>query len=127
MERHWSRLAVPGCVPDLRRAVCAFADEEGVANPPLADIRLAVSEAVTNVVIHGYRSQSAPGEVEVTASVLEDRVEVVVSDHGMGFHPRDDSPGLGKGVELMEAVTDRFAIREARPHGTEIHMGFDCR
>lgn len=111
----------------LRTAVCAFADAEGVRNPPLADIRLAVSEAVTNVVIHGYRAQAEPGDIEVTAAVGDGRVEIVVADQGMGFTPRDDSPGAGLGVGLMTAVTDRLDIRAGRPRGTEVHMGFDCR
>ena len=124
VQRSWSQIAVPSSVPELRTAVCAFADDEGVLDPPLADIRLAVSEAITNAVIHGYRDDSGPGDVEVAATVWSDHVEVVVTDHGGGFAARADSPGAGMGMILIGAVTEHLAILDARPRGTEIKMRF---
>ena len=65
------------------------------------DISLAVSEAATNVVLHAYVGDSEPGPLVLSARVMDDRVHVVIRDHGRGMTPRPDSPGLGLGLPLM--------------------------
>lgn len=117
----WSAPAVPRSVPELRTALYEFASDS-VPDPPLADMRLAVSEALTNAVLHGYR-ESDTGEVAVHAELGRDELRIVVSDAGVGFSPRTDSPGLGLGMRLMQTVADDFEIRSGAP-GTEIHMSF---
>ena len=112
---------MPRSVPELRTALYEFA-ADSVPDPPLADMRLAVSEALTNAVLHGYR-ESDSGEVEVHAELGPDELRVVVSDSGVGFSPRTDSPGLGLGMRLMQTVADDFEIRPRTP-GTEICMSF---
>src|SRR3954471_17696215 len=82
MEQHWSLPATPAAVGQLRHAVAAFALASGVDDPPLANIRLAVSEAVTNVVIHGYRVEAGPGSVDVHAQVNGEQMSVSVTDDG---------------------------------------------
>jgi anti-sigma regulatory factor (Ser/Thr protein kinase) len=116
--------ATPGAVSQLRGAVAAFAATSGVLDPPLSDVRLAVSEAVGNVVIHSYRNHVEPGLVDVDASVVEGELRVVVADRGDGFAPRHDSPGSGMGLPIIAAVADRFEIRSRAPLGTEVHLSF---
>jgi anti-sigma regulatory factor (Ser/Thr protein kinase) len=123
--RRWSALAVPGSVPALRRQVVAFAARHRVAEPPLEDLRLAVSEALTNVVLHGYRHTQEPGAVDVTATVGADSVEVVVGDEGLGMSPRSDSPGAGLGLPLIARLAQRMEIRPRHPRGTEIRLCFE--
>jgi serine/threonine-protein kinase RsbW/stage II sporulation protein AB (anti-sigma F factor) len=125
--QRWSLPAVPAAVACLRTAVGAFASGAGVANPPLADVRLAVSEAVTNAVIHSYRDDPEPGPVDVAAEVGDEGLRIVVSDRGLGFGPRTDSPGAGMGLPIIAAVADRFEIRRRLPAGTEVHICFDLR
>jgi serine/threonine-protein kinase RsbW/stage II sporulation protein AB (anti-sigma F factor) len=124
MERSWSALARPRAVGELRRAVRDFAATHGVLDPPLADIGLAVSEAVTNAVVHSYRSDATPGPVEVSARHSEHELRLVVADHGRGYGPRTDSPGMGVGMALIASVCDGVEIRPHVPRGTEIHMCF---
>jgi anti-sigma regulatory factor (Ser/Thr protein kinase) len=114
--------ATPAAVGELRRAVGEFAAKLGVPDPPLADVKLAVSEAVGNVVVHGYRNEEAPGPVAVHAFRNDDELRLVIADRGRGYLPGTDSPGLGVGVALISAVADGFEIRKATPRGTEVHI-----
>jgi serine/threonine-protein kinase RsbW/stage II sporulation protein AB (anti-sigma F factor) len=103
----WSIPALADEVGIVRHAAVEFARAEGVPNPPLEDLRLALSEAVSNAVIHAFRTRNRPGTVTVTVEVTLDRlVEAVVRDDGIGMRPRDDSPGLGLGLGLINHVAD---------------------
>jgi anti-sigma regulatory factor (Ser/Thr protein kinase) len=122
----WNAPAKPEEVGRLRAAVVAFADAQSVSDPPLSDLRLAVSEAITNVVVHAYRDRT-PGTVTVTATVDPERhrVDVVIADHGDGLRPRPDSPGMGLGLALMSRMSDDLEVREgAEGQGTEVHLSF---
>jgi serine/threonine-protein kinase RsbW len=80
----------------LRRAVAELAAHAG-ATEDLADaVRLAVSEAVTNVVLHAYRDSS--GSVHVSADLAGSELWVLIADDGCGLRPVADSPGLGMGL-----------------------------
>ena len=105
----------------MRRDVAAFATRAGMAEQGVADIRLAVSEAATNAVVHAYRE--AEGTLVVRARVDGHDLIVVVSDTGLGLVPRGDSPGLGLGMPLMASVTTSFSI-VSTASGTEVHMTF---
>ncbi|HEX8102713.1 MAG TPA: ATP-binding protein, partial [Solirubrobacteraceae bacterium] len=83
MTESWSATAVPATVPLLRGRVVAFASAAHVPDPPLSDVRLAVSEALTNVVLHGYRGLPEPGPIEVTATMEPDALHIVIADEGV--------------------------------------------
>jgi hypothetical protein len=91
--------AVPEAVPLARRALAAVAAEAGAAGDRLYDIRLAVSEALTNAVVHAYRGGKV-GRLHVTAAVASDELWVLIADDGRGLHARNDSQGLGIGLSL---------------------------
>lgn len=118
--------AVPGAASHARQAVHELAtgrvgDGEAVA--------LAVSEAVTNVVIHAYRDRdpdSEPGEVHVTVTIDGEEMLVSVADDGPGMRPRSDSPGAGLGLPLIAKLADRFEVQEQRS-GTRLLLGFRLR
>jgi anti-sigma regulatory factor (Ser/Thr protein kinase) len=112
----------PQGVGAMRREIAAFAERAGLDEDAVSDVRLAVSEAATNAVVHGYRNDR-DGELEVIAYVGGGELNVVVSDNGVGLAPRPDSPGLGLGMPLMASVTSRFRV-VSRATGTEIHMAF---
>ena len=112
----------PEGVGAMRREVAAFAHRAGLDDDGVGDVRLAVSEAATNAVVHGYRDVSE-GELKVVAYVAEGELNVIVSDAGVGLTPRPDSPGLGLGMPLMASVTSSFRVT-SRGAGTEIHMAF---
>jgi serine/threonine-protein kinase RsbW len=116
--------ATSDAVPALRAAVTEFAIRGGVPEPPLEDMRLALSEAVTNVVLHGYRDSPEPGPIEIEAELDDDGLRLLVSDEGIGMRPRSDSPGGGFGLPLIGAVADEFEIRDHSPRGTELRLYF---
>jgi serine/threonine-protein kinase RsbW len=116
--------AVPASVPELRRAVTTFAEGAGAGEDVLAALRLAVSEAVSNVVVHAYVEAEEPGAVRVTANVCGDSLCVTVSDQGRGMIPRPDSPGLGLGLPLIARTARSLEVRRGETGGTEMRMSF---
>jgi anti-sigma regulatory factor (Ser/Thr protein kinase) len=113
--------STPSGVGAMRRDVAAFATRAGMDEQGLGDIRLAVSEAATNAVVHAYRE--AAGTLVVRAHVDGRDLIVVVRDTGLGLVPRGDSPGLGLGMPLMASVTTTFNV-VSTASGTEVHMTF---
>jgi anti-sigma regulatory factor (Ser/Thr protein kinase) len=113
--------STPAGVGAMRREVAAFAQRAGMNDHGIGDVRLAVSEAATNAVVHAYRE--ADGHLAVRAHVDGEELIVVVCDTGVGLAPRPDSPGLGLGMPLMASVTSRFNV-VSRGEGTEVHMAF---
>src|SRR5687768_8571469 len=94
----WSAPASAKSVAQLRQAVADFADEHGVTEPCLSDIRLAVSEAVSNAVIHAFRGREHGTVIASVTTSDGEWIEVRVTDDGSGMAPRDDSPGMGLGL-----------------------------
>jgi anti-sigma regulatory factor (Ser/Thr protein kinase) len=106
-----------------RRAVAAYAREHGAVDPD--GIALAVSEAVTNAVIHAYVDELRPGDVEVFAERHpDDGLEIHVCDEGRGMMPRSDSPGLGVGLPLVAKLAQRFRVESRPSGGTAVSMVF---
>ena len=122
--RHWSASAVPEEVRRLRGEVVSFAAAAGVTDPSLADVKLAISEALTNVVVHSYRDGGRPGPIEVDARIHDGRLEITIADEGPGMRPRPDSPGAGLGLPIIASLAGGFEIRERDPRGTELHLCF---
>jgi serine/threonine-protein kinase RsbW len=113
----------PRAVGMLRRKLAAMAKDCGMDAEGIADVRLAVTEAATNAVIHAYRE--ADGELTVTAAVQNGVLAIVISDSGPGLVERHDSPGLGVGLSVIASVAERMKII-SHSSGTEIHMAFPC-
>jgi serine/threonine-protein kinase RsbW len=78
----------------VRRLLDGFLEQHGVDGSLGHDIRLAVSEACANVVLHAYRDGSG-GQMEVCLEGSDRGIVAVVRDDGVGMRPRNDSPGLG--------------------------------
>jgi serine/threonine-protein kinase RsbW/stage II sporulation protein AB (anti-sigma F factor) len=110
-------------VRSLRRQLSVLAADCGMSPDAVADLRLAVSEAATNAVMHAYADTE--GELAVTAAVKNGELEIVIGDNGAGFVEGRDSPGLGVGLSIIATVTERLRI-VSHPDGTEIHMVFPC-
>jgi anti-sigma regulatory factor (Ser/Thr protein kinase) len=116
--------ATASAVPPLRRAVAALAHEAGFTRERVEDIAVALSEVLTNVVVHAYRDRAEPGPVALSAALDGNSLRVWVGDEGVGFGRRTDSPGLGLGLPLVEAVADEVRISPARPSGTLVALRF---
>lgn len=114
--------AAPESVPLARALVAACARRAGLSEAQVEDVRLAVSEAAANVVLHAYTDQ--PGELHVAAAVAGGDFWVLIGDDGSGLRSRRDSPGLGLGLSLMAELTDELAIERGSGGGTELRMRF---
>ena len=103
-------------------------------NPTLevmADVKTAVSEAVTNAIVHGY--QNKPGKVRMQCTIEGDTMTVVVEDSGIGIEdvekarqpfyttgPREERSGMGFAV--MEAFMDSLHVESSQGRGTRVEM-----
>ena len=87
-------------------------------------VKLAVSEALTNVVLHAY-PDDAPGMVVVSAVVVGGVVEVTITDEGRGMVPRADSPGAGLGLPIIAQLAAAVEISHGAGTGTRLRMSFD--
>jgi anti-sigma regulatory factor (Ser/Thr protein kinase) len=88
----------------------------------LSDVKLAVTEACTNVVVHAYGEKDGP--MEVAASLDGTVLRVTVRDEGIGILPRPDSPGLGLGLPLIATLTESLELGRAADERTEVAMVF---
>ena len=128
---HQDRLALrlpvrPESVGIGRRAAAQFAEEAGFAATTLWHVRLSVSEALSNVVLHAH-AESEDGALEhlvLTAEADDAGVHFTISDHGRGLRPRSDSPGMGLGLALIANSCDELALDESDNGGTIVRMTF---
>ena len=114
-----------------RAAVCAFAARLDPTLEELDDIRTAVSEAVTNAIIHGYAQEE--GAVCLKARLSGNLLTVSVEDHGVGmadirqammplYPSRPDLERSGLGFTLMESFMDSVDVVSTPGSGTTVTM-----
>ncbi len=115
--------AEPDSVSSARAALGDFAREAGAESRQVDAVRLASSEALTNAVLHAYRTD--PGSVYVTAAVVAEELWVLVADDGCGLEPRAGRPGLGLGLGLIAQLSNELAIVPRAGGGTEVRMRFN--
>lgn len=116
--------ARPEGVGVVRQALAGVADALDFDASVLADMKMAVTEACTNVVVHAYDDE---GMLEVEMLAGEDGLTIVVRDHGTGIQPRparSGAPALGLGLPLIAALSDAFELRGSAGMGTEVRMTF---
>jgi serine/threonine-protein kinase RsbW len=107
----------------VRRETTEYARAHGALDPDA--IALALSEAITNAVLHAYVGAAQPGEVEVVAQRhLDDGLQIAVCDDGRGMQPRSDSPGVGLGLPLIASLTEHFEVQARPDGGTRLCMYF---
>jgi anti-sigma regulatory factor (Ser/Thr protein kinase) len=124
LKRAWP--AIPDSVTMARRALATFAEGAGVQGVQLDAVRLAASEALTNVVVHAYPAGQA-GLIHVAAAVSSGELWFVIADDGGGMRARTDSPGLGHGLMLIADACDELTILQRSGGGTELRMLFGLR
>jgi serine/threonine-protein kinase RsbW len=114
--------ARPENVALVRHVLGAFA--EALDLPPAIsdDIRLAVTEACTNVVRHAYPHDD--GTIDVDVRPRRERLEVIVADDGCGIGPSQDTSGPGLGLPLIAALADSLEIERSAGRGSRLSMSF---
>jgi len=116
--------ALPANVALVRQALAGLTDELGVEPARAADMKIALTEACTNVVVHAYGDE--PGPLEVSMAVEHGRLVLGVRDRGNGLHPlpgRDEGAPLGFGLALIASLSDELGLVGGR-HGTEVRIAF---
>ena len=116
------RLDLPSQADSVKRArdaVAALAERVGV---PVADVKLAVSEAVSNSITHAFRGRAA-GTIKVRARTERGRLVVIVADDGTGMRPNLDSPGLGFGISLITELAGDVRF-DSSSRGLTVSMSF---
>ncbi len=115
-----------------RAVVAAFIAQLDPAIEELADIKCAVSEAVTNAVVHAYFCRG--GDLYITVTLYADRtVKIEVRDKGCGipdvkqartplFTTDTDGERSGMGFSVMETFCDRVSVHSRVGHGTRVTM-----
>jgi anti-sigma regulatory factor (Ser/Thr protein kinase) len=108
----------------VRQALTGVADALDFDASVLADMKMAVTEACTNVVVHAYEDE---GMLEVEMLAGETGLTIVVRDQGSGIQPRParhGAPALGLGLPLIAALSDAFELSGSAGAGTEVRMTF---
>ena len=107
----------------IRHVLGGIGDALALHPETVADLKLAVSEACANAVIHAY-AEDEVGLLDIELSASGEKIEIVVRDHGRGMTPRADSPGLGVGLPLMASLAQSLELTNRTDGGTEIRMSF---
>ena len=115
-------LNLPSDATSIKRARDAVSELAGPIGVPVADVKLAVSEAVSNAVLHAFRGRD-PGTISVRARIDRDRLIVVIADDGTGMRPNVDSPGLGFGISLITKMAGDVRF-DSSPKGLTVSMSF---
>ena len=112
-----------------RVAAAAFAAQLDLTLSDIEEIKVAVSEAVSNAVIHGYGDSS--GIIEFSMTLYDDRLEYVVTDYGKGIEDIElarqpsystDPERMGLGFVFMESFMDELLIDSAPGKGTVVTL-----
>lgn len=114
-----------------RVVVASFASQLDPTIEELADIKTAVSEAVTNAIIHGY--EDTKGTVYLECSIKDNKIEIIIEDRGRGimdvdkareplYTSRPELERSGMGFTVMETFMDELEVSSEADKGTKIRM-----
>ena len=114
-----------------RSAVACFASQLDPTLEELGDIRTAVSEAVTNCIVHAYPNEI--GLISIRCRILKDHtLDIVIKDKGIGIEdletakrPMFTTGGAdrsGMGFTIMESFMTSFSVHSTPGKGTTVHM-----
>jgi serine/threonine-protein kinase RsbW len=117
--------ARPENVAVVRQVLGAFADAHNLARDVVDDMRLAVTEACTNVVRHAYDGLR-PGTLEIVIRPEGTLIDVIVSDTGRGMTTSPDTAGPGLGIPLIAALAHKLVIEHSPRAGSRLAMSFAC-
>lgn len=134
MKENYMRLEIPSRSQNeafARVVVASFASQLDPTIEELADIKTAVSEAVTNAIIHGYEDKI--GSVVIESLIKDNTIEIIIEDNGKGINDVNvameplytSKPELersGMGFTVMETFMDKLEVHSIVGNGTRIIM-----
>ena len=114
-----------------RITVASFASQLDPSIEEISDIKTAVSEAVTNCIIHGYEDQV--GIIKIECTLLQNAIEIQISDNGKGieniekakeplYTTKPELERSGMGFTIMESFMDELKVESVLGLGTKITM-----
>ena len=114
-----------------RLAIASFCSLRDVDVEQIADIKTAVSEAVTNCVVHAYPENV--GEIEIVCEILDNEITISIIDQGIGINnielakkpfytskPNEDRSGMG--FTVMEGFMDSLSVESQKNKGVKVTM-----
>lgn len=112
-----------------RVTAAAFAAQIDFTLNEIEEIKVAISEAVSNAIIHGYEEKS--GQIEIIMNLYEDKLEYIISDNGRGIADvalarqpsySSDPERMGLGFVFMESFMDELDVISTINTGTKVRM-----
>jgi len=114
-----------------RTVIAAFVARLDPTLEELSDLKTAVSEAVTNAIIHAYKDEQ--GKIDLRAAIIGDEVTIEICDYGVGipdikqameptYTTRPEWERSGMGFAFMEAFTDELNVESVPGSGTTIRL-----
>lgn len=114
-----------------RSVVAIFALQLNPSISQISDLKTAVSEAVTNAIVHGYPNEI--GEITLEARIDEDTIHINITDVGVGienleqalepfFTTKEDDERSGMGFTIMKSFMDDVVVTSEKGNGTKIRM-----
>ena len=134
MQNNYVYIKIPSLSTNesfARAAVAAFCSSLNPTIEEISDIKTAVSEAVTNAIIHGY--ENSVGDIEIQCRIKNSTVEIIIEDYGCGIVNVDKAkeplyttkPELersGMGFAVMETFMDELVVLSEKDVGTKVIM-----
>ena len=114
-----------------RVVAASFAARMNPTAPELAEIKTAISEAVTNAIVHGY--ENSVGMVKMEGKIIGKIIEFTITDNGWGiadvekareplYTGKPDSERSGMGFSIMESFMDKIEVKSKLGEGTTVKM-----
>ncbi len=115
----------------VRSAIAAFCVEANPTLDEITDIKTAVSEAITNCVVHAY--PTSVGDILIKVKLFEGKVDISITDYGEGidnieqakepfFTTKPEQERSGMGFTVMESFMDSFDVEKNRGKGITVRM-----
>lgn len=115
----------------VRSVVAGFCVESNPSLDEITDIKTAVSEAITNCVVHAY--PNTVGKIDINVKLFENMVKISITDYGVGindieqaiqpfFTTRPDEDRSGMGFTVMESFMDEFNVIKNKNKGITVQM-----
>jgi stage II sporulation protein AB (anti-sigma F factor) len=112
-----------------RVAVSSFVSQLNLTVSDIIDIKTAVSEAVTNAIIHGY--ENTVGDIKISCTIKSSKIYIEISDQGSGiddiskaltplYTSKPDMDRSGLGFTVMETFMDDMSVASEKGAGTKI-------
>lgn len=114
-----------------RLAVASFCSNTNLTIEDITDIKTAVSEGVTNCIVHGYDGKD--GEVEINVEIMEGEIHIEIIDWGVGienveeaqkpfYTSKPESERSGMGFTVMEGFMDKMIVESKLGEGTKVTL-----